>query len=91
MNQMLPRFSRWLAPAMLAAGDMSYEVGGTNDLSAFDQTVYEVVPALTADPEMPSLDFGWTYRTFRLDGNVGGGNPRGPKGFLHVRVNDEAN
>ena len=78
-------------PAMLATGDMSYEVGGSNDLSSFNQTVYEVIPALIGNPDLPPLDPGWGYRTFRLDGNVGGGNPRGPKGFLHARIIDETN
>ncbi|QJE97692.1 autotransporter-associated beta strand repeat-containing protein [Luteolibacter luteus] len=79
------------APVMLATGNMSYEIGGTNDLSAFNQTVFEVTPALVGAPELPPLDAGWAYRTFRLDGNVGGGNPRGPKGFLQARIIDEAN
>jgi autotransporter-associated beta strand protein len=79
------------APALLATGGMSYEVGGSNDLSSFNQTVFEIIPALTGNPDLPLLDAGWAYRTFRLDGNVGGGNPRGPKGFLHALIIDEAN
>lgn len=79
------------APVLLASEDMSYRIGGSNDLETLSQTIYEVIPALTADPEMPELDAGWTYRSFRLDGNVGGGNPRGPRGFLHVGVIDESN
>lgn len=79
------------APAMLATGSMSYQIAGSNDLEALNQTVFEVIPALAGNPELPPLDAGWAYRTFRLDGNVGGGNPRGPKGFLHARVIDEEN
>jgi hypothetical protein len=54
----------------------------------FDQNVSEVVPALTGTPAMPALNTGWTYRTFRLDGAVGGGTPRGPKGFLRATVSE---
>jgi autotransporter-associated beta strand protein len=76
------------APAIanVAADGIDYEIGGSNDLVAFDQNVSEVVPALTGTPDMPGLNFGWTYRTFRLDGAVGGATPRGPKGFLSVTV-----
>ena len=76
------------APAIanVAADGIDYEIGGSNDLVAFDQDVSEVVPALTGTPDMPGLNFGWTYRTFRLDGAVGGVTPRGPKGFLSVTV-----
>ena len=57
-----------------------------DDLVTFDQNVSELVPALTGAPDMPALNTGWTYRTFRLDGAVGGGTPRGPKGFLRAKV-----
>jgi len=72
--------------ATVVADKVDYEIGGSNDLVAFDQNVSEVVPALTGAPAMPALNTGWTYRTFRLDGAVGGGTPRGPQGFLHATV-----
>jgi autotransporter-associated beta strand protein len=74
------------AIATVAADGVDYEIGGSNDLVTFDQNVSEVVPALTGTPDMPLLNGGWTYRTFRLDGPVGGGTPRGPKGFLRAKV-----
>jgi autotransporter-associated beta strand protein len=74
------------AIASVAAGGIDYEIGGSNDLLTFDQNVSEVVPALTGNPAMPTLSAGWTYRTFRLDGAIGGGTPRGPKGFLRAKV-----
>ena len=74
------------AIASVAADGVDYEIGGSNDLLNFDQTVSELVPALTGPPDMPFLNTGWTYRTFRLDGAVGGGTPRGPKGFLRAKV-----
>lgn len=70
--------------ATVAADAIDYEIGGSNDLVSFDQNVSEVVPALTGTPAMPGLNPGWTYRTFRLDGAIGGGTPRGPKGFLRA-------
>ena len=76
-------------PITLAAQGCVYVIGGSNSLTTFDQPISEVLPALTADPLLPTLNFGWSYRTFRLNGNVGGGNPRGPKGFLRATVNDE--
>lgn len=72
--------------ATVAAERIGYEIGGSNDLIFFDQNVSEVVPALSGTPAMPGLNAGWTYRTFRLDGAVGGGTPRGPVGFLRATV-----
>jgi autotransporter-associated beta strand protein len=74
------------ATATVAADGVVYEIGGSNDLVNFDKEVSEVVPALTGTPDMPGLNTGWTYRTFRLDGAIGGGTPRGPKGFLRAKV-----
>ena len=74
------------ASASVAEDGVSYEIAGTNDLSLFGQNVSEI-PALTENPEMPELHDGWSYRTFRLDGAVGGGTPRGPKGFLRATIN----
>ncbi len=72
------------AIATVEADKIDYEIGGSNDLVLFDQNVSEVVPALTGNPAMPELNTGWTYRTFRLEGAVGGEAPRGPKGFLRA-------
>lgn len=74
------------ATAIVAADGITYEIGGSNELINFNQNVSEVVPALTGTPNMPGLNAGWSYRTFRLDGAVGGGTPRGPKGFLRAKV-----
>ena len=79
------------APAILAASGATYEISASNDLSNFNQVLYEVVPALTGNPELPPLDGGWIYRSFRLDGNVGGGNPRGPMGFIRAAIFDPGN
>ena len=74
------------AAATLVDEQLGYRIEGANDLTAFDQAVYEVVPA--ASSALPLLDDGWTYRSFRLDGNIGGTTPRGPKGFLRAVVID---
>jgi hypothetical protein len=63
-----------------------YTIEGSNDLATFDQVVTEVIPARDAGMDPPN--FGWGYRTFRLSGAVGGGTPRGPKGFLRARVEE---
>lgn len=62
-----------------------YTIRGGNNLSVFDQGVSEIV-ASTAG--MPALDTGWTYHSFRLDGNIGGGTPRGPKGFIDIQITE---
>jgi hypothetical protein len=64
-----------------------YTVRGSNNLTAFDQGVTEIAASATG---MPALDAGWTYHSFRLSGNIGGGTPRGPKGFLDVQIAEEA-
>ena len=67
-------------------GGVSYTIEGSNGLGIFDQVVTEVTPARASDPEMPLPYYGWSFRTFRLSGAIGGGTPRGPKGFLRVRT-----
>lgn len=74
------------APATATLDGVTYEIGGSNDLAVFNQNVSEVVPALTGNPALPEPNSGWTYRTFRLNGNVGGGTSRGPKGFLRASI-----
>ena len=77
-------------PASATLGDeqLTYQISGTNDLVTFDQTVSEVTPALSSG--LPALDAGWSYRSFRLNGNVGGATPRGPQGFLRAAIVDNA-
>ena len=71
------------SPALSAvAGEVRYRIEGTNDFGVFDQEVIEVTPASAGG--MPVLDAGWSYRSFRLGGAIGGATPRGPKGFLRV-------
>lgn len=60
-----------------------YTIAGTNNLAAFDQGVTEIT-ASTAG--MPTLATGWSYRSFRLNGAIGGATPRGPMGFLRLSV-----
>jgi len=78
------------ATATLETEGISYEIGGSNELIDFNQNVSQVVPSLTGVPDMPGLTTGWSYRTFRLDGAVGGATPRGPQGFLRAKVTDGA-
>lgn len=73
------------ASAAVPADKLAYSVAGSNDLSAFDQAVSEI-PASAAG--LPGLDFGWSYKTFRLDGDIGGATPRGPLGFLRAGVTE---
>jgi autotransporter-associated beta strand protein len=76
------------APVFLTAQGCVYVIGGSNGLAVFDQAISEVLPALTANPALPELSQGWSYRSFRLNGSVGGGNPRGPRGFLRVTIEE---
>jgi fibronectin-binding autotransporter adhesin len=64
-----------------------YAVRGSNNLATFDQGVTEIAVSAVG---MPALDAGWTYHSFRLNGNIGGATPRGPKGFLDVQIAEEA-
>ena len=74
------------SPSLSATIDgVVYTIEGTNDLATFDQGVTEITPALSAG--MPTLsDPGWSYRSFRLSGAIGGTTPRGPEGFLRACV-----
>jgi hypothetical protein len=65
-------------------GQLNYTVEGSNNLALFDQPVSEVLPAQSEG--LPVTGAGWSYRTFRLDGAVGGVAPRGPAGFLRART-----
>lgn len=66
------------------ADGVQYTFEGSNNLGTFDQPVSEVTPADSAG--MPAPGSGWSYRSFRLDGDIGGPTPRGPRGFLRARV-----
>lgn len=86
---------RGVAPLPAFSGDLSktatsdqvtYTIQGSNGLVDFDQEVSEVSPARTDG--MPAVDTGWSYRTFRLNGAIGGGSPRGPSGFLRARISE---
>ncbi len=74
------------APAAATVDGVVYQIGGSDDLAAFDESVSEVTPALAENPALPAVDAGWTYRTFRLDGAIDGESSRGPKGFLRVAL-----
>ena len=81
----LPTFTGALSKT--ATSDQAvYTIEGSNDLSSFDQEVSEVTPARTDG--MPAVDTGWSYRTFRLSGAIGGGSPRGPTGFMRARISE---
>jgi len=59
---------------------VTYTVGGSNGLAAFDQEVSEIAVSAA---NMPTLSTGWSYRTFRLAGDIA---TRGAKGFLRATV-----
>lgn len=65
-------------------GTTTYVIEGSNDLINFDQGVTEITPALNSGLVTPNA--GWSHRSFRLNGNIGGATPRGPKGFLRARI-----
>jgi hypothetical protein len=72
-------------PAKTGTADgVEYTIQGSNGLMTFDQAVSEVAPADASG--LPAPDPGWSYRSFRLDGDIGGLTPRGPRGFLRARV-----
>lgn len=73
------------SPAKTAtADDVVYTIEGSNNLGLFDQGVTEVTPASVDG--LPAAGSGWSYRSFRLDGAIGGGTPRGPQGFLRAVI-----
>jgi hypothetical protein len=73
------------SPSKTATADqVVYTIEGSNNLGAFDQGVTEVTPASVDG--LPATDSGWSYRSFRLDGAIGGGTPRGPQGFLRAGI-----
>jgi len=78
-------FDNLPGPAADAAiENLIYTIAGTNELTAFDQGVTEIAVSSSGMPALTSAS--WTYRTFRLNGAIGGGTPRGPKGFLRAGI-----
>lgn len=67
----------------LEVGGVVYTVEGSNGLGVFDQGVSEIAPITDG---MVDPFVGWSYRSFRLNGPVGGPSSRGPSGFLRVKV-----
>ncbi len=65
--------------------DVVYTIYGSNNLGAYDQVVTEIAVSAAG---MPTLSTGWSYRTFRLAGAIGGATPRGPIGFLRATTTD---
>jgi beta-glucanase (GH16 family) len=65
------------------ADQVIYTVEGSNDLVNFNQIVTEIT---AESANLPSLESGWTYRSFRLAGEIGGSTSRGNSGFLRVRT-----
>lgn len=59
-------------------GPLTYHIEGGAHLSGFDQAVSELTPA--SDPGLPLLHTGWSYRSFRLDGEIG------EAGFMRARI-----
>lgn len=78
-----PIFTGTLAKSA-TADQVQYVIEGSNGLSVFDQGVSEIIPASAEN--LPGNASGWTYRSFRLDGAIGGSTPRGPSGFLRARI-----
>jgi beta-glucanase (GH16 family) len=73
------------SPAKSAVvGGLRYAIEGSDGLAVFERAVSEVTPAMAEG--MPAPQSGWSYRSFQLEGAVGG---PAPSGFLRVRV--EAN
>lgn len=78
-----PAFSG--APEKTATIDqVVYTVQGSNGLTVFDQGVSEISPPSAGG--MPAPNNGWGYRSFRLNGVIGGATPRGPSGYLRARI-----
>ena len=65
-------------------GRVVYTIEGSNGLMLFDQAVTEVSPTRSAG--LPAPNIGWSYRSFRLAGAIGGANSRGPAGFLRASI-----
>ena len=65
-------------------GQVIYTIEGSNGLMLFDQAVTELSPARSAG--LPATNLGWSYRSFRLAGAIGGANSRGPGGYLRALI-----
>jgi len=64
-------------------GKLSYAIEGSNLLDVYDQGVVEVTASAAG---LPAVSAGWTYRSFRLDGEIDGPSTRGPTGYLRARI-----
>jgi fibronectin-binding autotransporter adhesin len=73
-------------PLAATRDGVSYAIGGSNTLDLFDQGVTEIAVSSAGMPNTVST--GWSYRTFRLNGAIGGATPRGPRGFLRAAVGE---
>ena len=64
---------------------VTYRIEGSDaNLTDWDIVVTEVSPATTTNPVMPTLDSGWTYRTFRSPGAINAD----PQDFLRVKATE---
>jgi autotransporter-associated beta strand protein len=71
------------AVATVLDGRLVYSIEGSNNLTNPDQSVIEV-SLNTGD--LPTLDEGWSYRSFRLAGALQGPGARGPAGFIRAGI-----
>lgn len=62
--------------------NLTYSIEGSDDVDDWNLVISEVTPALTANPALPALDAGWTYRTFRTPGSV----DIDPEDFIRLKV-----
>ncbi|MES2475668.1 MAG: autotransporter-associated beta strand repeat-containing protein [Verrucomicrobiota bacterium] len=62
--------------------EVIYTIQGSNTLGVFDQGVTEIAESSVGMPPLSGAE--WVYKTFRLDGAIGGVTPRGPRGFLRA-------
>ncbi|MFD0895456.1 autotransporter-associated beta strand repeat-containing protein [Luteolibacter ambystomatis] len=72
----------------VAVEGVIYHIQGSSDLGTFDEVVSELNPidtaAVQATLTLPTIDSGWTYRTFRTAGTVA----TDTKKFMRAKVNE---
>ena len=66
------------APPTAAVDGMTYQIQGSLDLTSFNAPLEEITPAQSND--LPPLDAGWSYRTFRHT------TPALKSGFFRVKT-----
>jgi hypothetical protein len=64
------------------ADGVSYRVQGSFDLQAWTAAISEVTPNSAFTNNLPTLDAGWTYRSFRVPGQTADT----PRAFLRVII-----